>query len=199
MSEVIDIYAKNVDGVWFGVAYEKENIYATTFTFSEKEVVNSLIGSIPFKTEFQRSEKPSAFAERTIALIKSVYDGKEIASKVPLNMEHLSDLNRRVLEITTMIPVGYLSTYGTVANATGTAPRAVGRMMARNPFPPIVPCHRIVGSDFSLVGYGGGLDLKLAFLKREKRGYTSKREMSINGKKLTIFPAEFALKKTEKK
>jgi len=114
-------------------------------------------------------------------------------------MKHLSDLNRKVLDVTAMIPVGYVSSYGMIAKVAGTAPRAVGRMMARNPFAPIVPCHRVVGSDFSLVGYGGGLDLKLAFLKREKRDYASKREIPMNGKKLMVFPVEFVLKKTEKK
>jgi methylated-DNA-[protein]-cysteine S-methyltransferase len=196
---MIDIYVKNVDGVWFGVAYEKENIHATTFTFSEKDAVESLKGSVPFKTELQRCEKPSAFAERMIALIKDVYDGKGTASKLSLSMKHLSNLNRKVLDVTAMIPVGYVSSYGMIAKVAGTAPRAVGRMMARNPFAPIVPCHRVVGSDFSLVGYGGGLNLKLAFLKREKRDYASKREIPMNGKKLMVFPVEFVLKKTEKK
>jgi len=196
---MINIYVKNVDGVWFGVAYEKESIHATTFTFNEKAAVESLKGSVPFKTEFQRCEKPSALAERIIALIKNVYDGKGTASKLPLSMKHLSDLNKKVLEVTAMIPVGYVSSYGMIAKVAGTAPGAVGRMMARNPFAPIIPCHRVVGSDFSLVGYGGGLNLKLAFLKREKRGYVSKREIPVNGKKLVIFPIEFALKETEKK
>lgn len=192
---MVDLYVKKVGGVWFGVAYEKEDVFATTFTFSEKDAVGGLMGSVPFKTEFRRCEEPSAFAERVIALIKDVYDGKEATSKVSLNMEHLSSLNRRVLEVTAMIPVGYVSSYGLIAKVAGTAPRAVGRMMARNPFAPIVPCHRVVGSDFSLVGYGGGLDLKLAFLKREKRGYACQREISVNGKKLVVFPTEFALKK----
>ena len=196
---MINIYVKNVDGVWFGVAYEKESIHATTFTFSEKTAEESLKGGVPFKTEFQRCEKPSALAERIITLIKNVYDGKGTASKLPLSMKHLSDLNKKVLEVTAMIPVGYVSSYGMIARVASTAPRAVGRMMARNPFAPIIPCHRVVGSDFSLVGYGGGLNLKLAFLKREKRGYVSKREIPVNGKKLVIFPIEFALKETEKK
>jgi hypothetical protein len=67
--------------------------------------------------------------------------------------------------------------------------------MATNPFAPIVPCHRVVSSDFTLGGYGGGLDAKLAFLEREKRGYPNRREILVNGKKLQVFPVELVLKR----
>jgi hypothetical protein len=70
--------------------------------------------------------------------------------------------------------------------------------MAANPFAPIVPCHRVVSSDFTLGGYGGGLDVKLAFLVREKRGYTSQREIPAGGRKLMVFPVEFVLRKLKK-
>jgi len=70
--------------------------------------------------------------------------------------------------------------------------------MAMNPFAPIVPCHRVVSSDFTLGGYGGGLKAKLAFLNREKRGYTVEREIPVGDKKLRVFPVEFVLKNLEK-
>jgi len=60
--------------------------------------------------------------------------------------------------------------YGEVAAAAGRpgAARAVGRVMATNPVPPFVPCHRVVAADGGLGGYGGGLDLKSRLLEREK-------------------------------
>jgi hypothetical protein len=70
--------------------------------------------------------------------------------------------------------------------------------MAMNPFAPIVPCHRVVSSDLTLGGYGGGLHVKLKILRREKRGYTAKREIMIGRNKLQVFPVEFVLKKVEK-
>jgi O-6-methylguanine DNA methyltransferase len=91
-----------------------------------------------------------------------------------------------------------VSSYGGVAKAVGGGPRAVGNVMARNPFPPIVPCHRVVGSDLTLGGYGGGLDVKRSFLVRERRGYTSEREVPVNGKKLHVFPVESVLRRLEK-
>jgi O-6-methylguanine DNA methyltransferase len=195
---MISLYAKNVGGVWFGVAYEGERVFATYFASNEKDTLQGLRRCIPFDAPFQQAEKPSAFAERVIATLKNVYDGKEIDGIPNLAMEHLSEHAQKVLKVTALIPVGYVSSYGAIAKAAGTAPRGVGRVMAMNPFSPIVPCHRVVGSDFSLVGYGGGLDNKLKFLKRERKGFASKLEIAVNGKKLVIYPVEFVLKKVEK-
>lgn len=133
-----------------------------------------------------------------MALLKDIYDGKEVSNNFSLAAEHLSSYFQRVVKIVSLIPLGYASSYGAVAKVAGGSPRAVGRVMALNPFAPIVPCHRVVGSDFSLRGYGGGLDMKFAFLKRESRGYASSKEISVNGKKLTVFPVELALSKAEK-
>ena len=78
-------------------------------------------------------------------------------------------LLRRIYEVVASIPAGSTMTYGEVAAAAGRpdAPRAVGTAMARNPFAPVIPCHRVVGSDGSLRGYGGGLDMKAALLAME--------------------------------
>ena len=103
-----------------------------------------------------------------------------------------------MLEAASLIPVGYAASYSSIAKAAGGSPRAVGRVMASNPFVPIVPCHRVVSSDFTLGGYGGGLNVKLEFLVREKRGYTSPREIPLGGKKLQVFPVEFVLRKLER-
>jgi len=97
-----------------------------------------------------------------------------------------------------LIPVGYATSYGSISKAAGGSPRAVGNVMAANPFAPIVPCHRVVSSDFTLGGYGGGLTAKLEFLIREKRGYTSAREIAVGDKKLQIFPVERVLRKLGK-
>ena len=97
-----------------------------------------------------------------------------------------------------MIPVGYVASYGALSEAAGGSPRAVGGVMASNPFAPIVPCHRVVKSDFTLGGYGGGLDTKAKMLTREKRGKSSPLDIPIAGKKLRLFPVELVLEKVEK-
>ncbi|HEX6999848.1 MAG TPA: methylated-DNA--[protein]-cysteine S-methyltransferase [Gammaproteobacteria bacterium] len=69
------------------------------------------------------------------------------------------------------IPFGATASYGQVARAIGRpkAARAVGLANATNPIALIVPCHRVIGSDGSLTGYGGGLPLKRALLEHEAR------------------------------
>jgi O-6-methylguanine DNA methyltransferase len=195
---MISLYTKNIEEVWFGVACDKEEVFATTFAFSEKRALQGLLESIPFDVPFQHLEKPSVFAEHALGLLRNIHDGKDVSHSFSLATEHLSNYARKVIEIVSLIPLGYVASYGSVAKVAGGSPRAVGRIMALNPFAPIVPCHRVVGSDFSLCGYGGGLKVKLDFLKREKRGYAVEREIPVNGKKLQVFPAEFVLRKVEK-
>lgn len=195
---MISLYTRNIEDVWFGVAYDKEEVFATTFAFSEKRSLQGLLESIPFNVPFQYSEEASTFAGHVLTVLKSIYDGKGVTRSFSLATEHLSNYARKVIEIVSLIPLGYVASYGSVARAAGGSPRAVGRVMALNPFAPIVPCHRVVSSDFTLGGYGGGLKVKLDFLKREKRGYTAKREIPVNGKKWQVFPAEFVLRKMEK-
>ena len=100
-----------------------------------------------------------------------------------------------MLKAASLIPTGYVTSYGALAKAAGGSPRSVGRVMASNPFVPIVPCHRVVSSDFTLGGYGGGLAVKLEFLVREKRGYKSPLEVPFGDEKLRVFPVELVLRK----
>jgi O-6-methylguanine DNA methyltransferase len=81
----------------------------------------------------------------------------------------LSGFRRAVLAETLRIPAGRTRTYGWLAAKVGRprAARAVGRVMATNPLPLVIPCHRVVGSDGSLHGYGGGLPMKAALLRME--------------------------------
>ncbi len=69
------------------------------------------------------------------------------------------------------IPYGSTASYGEIAKAVGRpgAARAVGLANANNPIALIVPCHRVIGSDGTLTGYGGGLPLKRALLAHEAR------------------------------
>ncbi|MGC8895535.1 MAG: methylated-DNA--[protein]-cysteine S-methyltransferase [Candidatus Bathyarchaeia archaeon] len=194
---MINLYVKELDSVWFGVAFEGEEIFATTFAFSQQKALQSLLRSIPFNVPFQQLEKPSSFAERAIAVLKDVYEGKDVSANFSLATKHLPNYTRRVIETTLLIPTGYVTSYGAIAKAVGGSPRAVGNVMAMNPFAPLVPCHRVVCSDFTLGGYGGGLDVKLQILKRERRGFSSKKEISLKGRKLLLFPVEFVLNRVE--
>jgi methylated-DNA-[protein]-cysteine S-methyltransferase len=194
-SQVIGLYTKRDDGIWFGVACDEERVFATAFGSNKEKALQDLLKSIPFNAPFQYSAEHSPFADRALDSLKRVYYGKDVSERLSLAMGHLPEYTQKILRAVFLIPVGYASSYGLVAKAAGGSPRAVGHVMATNPFAPIVPCHRVVSSDFTLGGYGGGLDAKLAFLEREKRGYPNRREIQVNGKKLQVFPVELVLKR----
>lgn len=86
-----------------------------------------------------------------------------------MDMESLAPFRHRVLVETGRIPRGKVRTYGSLAAAAGHpgAARAVGSVMASNPFPLAIPCHRVVRTDGSLGGFGGGPGLKRTLLERE--------------------------------
>ncbi len=84
-----------------------------------------------------------------------------------------TEFQKKVWSALREIPYGETRAYGEIAAAVGNpkAARAVGMANNRNPISVIVPCHRVIGSDGKLVGYGGGLDKKefLLALERENR------------------------------
>jgi len=82
---------------------------------------------------------------------------------------HGSAFQHRVWEALMDIPFGATASYGEIARAVGEpkAARAVGMANAVNPIALIVPCHRVIGADGSLTGYGGGLRMKRALLAHE--------------------------------
>jgi len=80
-----------------------------------------------------------------------------------------TDFQRRVWRALTDIPYGETIDYGELAGRIGNpkASRAVGLANGRNPLPIVVPCHRVIGRDGSLTGFGGGLPIKRALLTLE--------------------------------
>lgn len=87
----------------------------------------------------------------------------------PLDLEGLTPFTQAVLLSLKDIPPGQTLTYGQVAKIAGRpkAPRAVGQALHNNPLPLFLPCHRVIGADGSLTGFGSGLPLKEALLAWE--------------------------------
>jgi methylated-DNA-[protein]-cysteine S-methyltransferase len=199
VNDMMGLYVDCRDGVWFGVVCDEKRVFATTFGSSKESAIRSLKVSVPANLKFEREEKLSPLAQRVIVALKDVYDGKDVSLEFDFAMERLSEHRQKVMRAVEHIPVGRVSSYGAVAKAVGSGARAVGGVMAANPFAPFCPCHRVVAADCSLGGYGGGLDAKLAFLKRERRGYDSEKEIVVDGKKLRVFPVEWVLQHLAKK
>jgi len=86
-----------------------------------------------------------------------------------LDMGRVPSYHRKVLRALTGIPRGKVRSYATIASITGApgGARASGQGCAKNPFPIVFPCHRVIRADGSLGGFGGGLPLKRALLEME--------------------------------
>jgi methylated-DNA-[protein]-cysteine S-methyltransferase len=97
------------------------------------------------------------------------FAGKRHRFEIDIDLRSAAPFSRTVLERLAKIPHGEVTTYGALARAAGhpRAARAVGTVMNRNPVPIVLPCHRVIGADGRLVGYGGGLDRKRHLLTLE--------------------------------
>jgi methylated-DNA-[protein]-cysteine S-methyltransferase len=98
------------------------------------------------------------------------FEGRRREFNLSVDLRGRSEFSRAVLEQLARVPYGEVTTYGSLAARSGRprAARAVGTIMNRNPIPIVLPCHRVVGSTGSLVGYGGGLDRKRQLLDLEE-------------------------------
>lgn len=116
------------------------------------------------------AERDPGAAEHAASQLREYFAGERTRFDLPLAPAG-TDFQRRVWGELERIPYGETATYGEVARAIGKprAQRAVGLANGRNPIGIVVPCHRVVGADGSLTGYGGGLDRKAWLLNLEAR------------------------------
>jgi methylated-DNA-[protein]-cysteine S-methyltransferase len=103
--------------------------------------------------------------------IEEYFRGERERFDCPVDLSRLTGFHRQVLQAAARIPRGSVTTYGSLARALGKprAARAVGRALAANPVPLVIPCHRVIASDGSLGGYSarGGVQTKLQLLRFE--------------------------------
>lgn len=114
-------------------------------------------------------------------LITKLYLGLKInVDSSLLNLKRLSEFSAKVLKITCKIPRGKVATYSGLAAKilAPLAARAVGTTLANNPFPIVIPCHRVVRCDGSLGGFGGGSNMKRELLVKEGVAFDSTGRVS---------------------
>ncbi|MHB0869551.1 MAG: methylated-DNA--[protein]-cysteine S-methyltransferase [Chloroflexota bacterium] len=113
----------------------------------------------------------SAWPELQQKLLDYLAGGSVDFSDIPLDLPEKPPFWRQVWDVCARIPYGETRSYAELAEEVGSprAFRAVGGAMAANPIPIIVPCHRVVGSNGSLTGFGGGLDQKRRLLEMESK------------------------------
>jgi len=196
---MISVYCRKMGELWCAAAIEEDRIFSTNFGWDEQRVLKGVLASLPYDASFQVVDKQSAFSEKVLSVVKSMVVGENVSVDFKFEMGHLPEYSRRVLGFLLKVPVGYVTTYGALAKAAGGGARAVGNVMRGNPFAPLIPCHRVVRSDFSIGGYGGevkgqGVKRKLAILEREDRGYKEPTKIKVGDGVLSVFPVGFVRK-----
>ena len=113
------------------------------------------------------SDKPF---QRSIRQLNEYFSGKRKTFTIKLAPQG-TPFQQRVWQALQTIPYGRTLSYGQIAKVIGKpkASRAVGAANGQNPVSIIVPCHRVIGSNGKLVGYGGGLSIKETLLAHESR------------------------------
>ncbi len=122
---------------------------------------------LPF-SEFPVEETP--LHQEVSKQLGEYFSGRRKVFDLPLAPEG-TDFQKRCWEALLKVPYGETRSYGDIARAVGSPRgfRAVGMANNRNPIAIIIPCHRIIGSDGKLVGFGGGLEIKEFLLDLERK------------------------------
>ena len=151
---------------WMGLVLSASGLRATTLPRAGRD------DALREVAEMGALEPASEAEAGDIArLVRDLAAGRPAHQDALIDWDGLSadGFRRAVLEEALRIPPGETRSYGWLAERVGRprAARAVGRVMATNPLPIVVPCHRVIGSDGSLRGYGAGLPMKEALLRAE--------------------------------
>ncbi|MCC8034393.1 MAG: methylated-DNA--[protein]-cysteine S-methyltransferase [Rikenellaceae bacterium] len=113
--------------------------------------------------------RPTPLIEEAIGQLRHYLTGERLDFDLPLQPEG-TDFQQKVWKALCGIPYGETRSYGQIARRVGNpkASRAVGLANNRNPISIFIPCHRVIGADGKLVGYGGGIPIKKRLLELER-------------------------------
>lgn len=139
---------------------------------SDEEYLIELKINSEVKKEWSKKEDLKVF-QNTKEWLNSYFNGKELEINLPLKLSG-SPFQQEVWKLLLEIPYGEIVTYGDLAkkialkrNIPRMSSQAIGNAVHNNPIPIIVPCHRVIGKNNNLVGYGLGMQLKIKLLKLE--------------------------------
>lgn len=129
---------------------------------------DSGLAAVLFGDEPGASEDSHPVIAATARQVRQYFAGERRAFDLPLELSG-TQFQRRAWLALAAVPYGTTRSYGEQARLLGApgSARAVGAANGRNPLPIVLPCHRLVGADGSLTGYGGGLEIKRALLDLE--------------------------------
>ena len=160
---------------WLGTAASLTGLLRVTLPLASEESARA-----PLLLWWPRAvQRGNAALEVLHEKLRLYFLGRDVdLSEEVLDLRGASAFQARVWQVVRVIPRGQVRSYGWVASQVGSpgAARAVGQSMANNPFPIVVPCHRVVGSRGQLTGFGGaesrhpfggGLEMKRRLLDLE--------------------------------
>jgi methylated-DNA-[protein]-cysteine S-methyltransferase len=136
----------------------------------DADVVHRVTFGAPLGSAVPDATADAVMAD-TVRQLREYFAGERTDFELPTVRHEGTDFDRAVWEAIAGIPYGQTRSYGALARAVGdpSAAQAVGTACHRNPLPIIVPCHRVIGADGKLVGFGGGLKRKQWLLELETR------------------------------
>jgi methylated-DNA-[protein]-cysteine S-methyltransferase len=160
--------SKNNDIIYVGKEYETP-IGPVWVALSERGLVavelsdepEYLIRLLP-KLGYQRVVSDPKKTKTALKHIREYLSGDRRDFEIPIDWSGLTPFQEKALRATYEIPYGQVTTYGEIASQLGNpkGARAVGRAEATNPMPLVIPCHRVLGADGGLHGYGAGKGLE---------------------------------------
>lgn len=144
--------------------YETE-LFSLTIAGNETAITHILFGK---KTDFFGIRQETELIKEAYRQITEYLAGRLKSFDLPLAPQG-TEFQKRIWNVLTSIPYGHTLSYGEVAALAGSpkACRAVGMASHNNPIVLVIPCHRVIGKNGSLTGFGGGLDVKEKLLKLE--------------------------------
>jgi len=154
-----------------GISWSAQGITGLQFPGSD---ANETLAELARRFPQAGVAEPPDFVVAAIAAIVGLLEGADDdLTSIPLDPSHIPPFNQRVYDVTRAIPPGQTLTYGEVAAAIGEpgAARAVGRALGENPYPIIIPCHRVLAAGGKMGGFSGtgGVVTKRRILAIESR------------------------------
>ncbi len=165
---------------WMAVAWHDDELVGNAFGHASRRAAEMSLARLPLGSQsffridaYNQADELPAWISDLICKLSRFADGEPVDfSMVPLALNHLTSFARHVVAACRRIPWGQTRSYGELAAECGSpgAARAVGSVMAKNRYPLIVPCHRVLAAGGELGGYSApdGLDMKRGLLAMEK-------------------------------
>jgi len=162
-----EIPSTPIGAIW--VACSQDGLAAVEIGATREAFIAQLCKKKPSWLPIQESARMAQATRQ----IQGYLSGEVQAFDLQVDWSVIAGFQEQVLRLTYAIPYGQVTTYGEIARRLGQprAARAVGRANATNPIPLVIPCHRVIGTDGKLHGYGapGGIQTKAWLLRLEGR------------------------------